>query len=200
MAVAFFGGSVAAYATEHFIFAPELEIAYRVRYGKVVTYTTSSIIKPAGVLQVVPGISKAMWIRLCVENSRWGVAKNCRAYLADVQRQFPNGERDRIFWDCMPLEWANDSGATIDIPTGIKGVLDVMRSSINDEPRPWFVNKGQLDRFDRLFGTAGTYFLTVLVSADNARAKSCCLQIDWNGEWDQIEVSEAIADWKAEPE
>ena len=137
---------------------------------------------------VEDGILTCHW-----HNARFDLASGCTfdlwaddVPLTDAWKLGEDEKTEHVLFDCIPLEWSNNGGATISIPTGIKALVDVMHShSKGPRPLPWFVDSHQRERFPELFRKKGAYVLKILVSAENCAGKIVlhpslfCRHVEW---------------------
>jgi hypothetical protein len=110
--------------------------------------------------------------RIKVSNSKPRIARNCQAWLVDVETADEQGGfKPTIFKDSIPLIWSyNAESETVDIPQGINRYVDLVR--IQDDVagfQPQLRSRSgevlNIHRYEHLFNTNGILRFTVLVSA-----------------------------------
>ncbi len=175
-----FGGSFLSYLVQQRWYTPKLRLTMQSgKFSKMTTDLVDSNSLPVG---------QGQWIRLCVENVRYGTAKACRAFLVVVQSEADDHKLERLMWDCVPLAWSNLGCQEFDLPTGIRGIVDiVMAQSTDNNLRPCFAST-QPVRYANLFAKPGKFGLVITIGADNCEAVTFTVRIRWTGQWDQIEI------------
>lgn len=142
-----------------------------------------------------------IFVRVRATNRRRILAKNCRAYLVNIEKKTDESFSPTIYSDSIPLPWAcKDAHASFigfDLAKGLNQYIDILLAS--DDPlsnghksywKPLIpVNIFRYETFFReLYENAGIYRLTVQVVSDNAEPAIIKLTIEWNGHWQTIKV------------
>lgn len=130
----------------------------------------------------------AEYVRIRLTNTKHAVARNCRAYLANVEKQDNEGVfRPTIYEDSIPLAWScreEDAYAGIDLPKGITQFVDVVSTREVSEyfkpeiqPIPY--------RYMDLFQERGVFRFTVQVSGENVHPELARIVFRWEGQWNE---------------
>lgn len=132
---------------------------------------------------------EAVYLRAVVRNVGRLAAKECEAYLTNVQRKMPNGDfTDTDFSDAMDLPWSMREGRAylpMSIGPQVRRYFDVLVSR-KDNNELQFAGIWPL-RLRKFFGSAGIYKLDLAVLADGATV-TAAICVDWNGKWDEIKA------------
>jgi len=133
---------------------------------------------------------EAEYVRIKVVNTSSSVAKDCRAYLVNVQKKNVNGEfASTIYCDSIPLAWScqeDRAHGPIDLPKDVAQFIDLV--SVRDcspefrieiEPMPL--------RYAGFVRDKGTFRFTVQVSGENVKPKFISVDFTWTGIWDKYE-------------
>jgi len=137
-------------------------------------------------------IADARYIRVKVTNTTKIIAKNCRAYLINIEKWdgkdnfMPTGYYDSIqlAWSCQG--WM-DRWRGLHICKGVNQYVDVLVTRNTSEAfDPQIMCKPF--RYLKLFKEKGKFLFTTQVSADRADPKIIKLEFDWNGTWDGFVV------------
>ena len=134
---------------------------------------------------------QACYIRVKVNNERRNVAKGCKAYLVNIEKEQPNGEFcSTIYCDSIQLAWSNrgkNAYDGIDLSKGVNQFVDVITSYSNRtdfEPQT-FVKP---NRYKPLFKQQGVFRFTIQISAENADPETIKIKLNWSGQWNVIDV------------
>lgn len=134
---------------------------------------------------------QACYIRCKVTNAKSALAKSCRAYLVNVERQGSRGNWEATsYCESMQLAWASrgdGSYTALDIPKDVPHFIDILsvREGSN-EFRPAI--QVMPFRYESLWSTHGTYRFTVIVSGEDVTPATLGVSLKWTGEWDKFEV------------
>ena len=134
------------------------------------------------------------YIRVKVTNTSKIIARDCRAYLINIEKKSEKGKfASTCYCDSIQLAWScqkeEDSYRGIDISKGVNQYLDVIATkSTSKEFKPLTIVTTNRDR--DLFKETGEFLLTIQVSAHGADPKTIKLEFDWNGIWDNFAVRE----------
>ena len=141
-----------------------------------------------------------IFYRLKVTSTSSARLKNCQATIKNIEYKNKKDGFTSVYSQSLFLSWAHHNTSSGDRRSiEIAGnedfhYLDVIYSSEND-------NDIKLAIYDResqpvghyagFFKNIGIYQVIVLVTSESSlEAKKVCLEIDWNGNWDQIKVSQ----------
>jgi len=133
-------------------------------------------------------------IRVRVTNASRIVARDCRGYLINIEKQNEKGVFvPTIYCDSLPLSWScrvgTDSFTGIDIHKGINQYLDVIGTeSTSNEFKPKVMV--MLFRYSDLFKETGIFRFTIQVTAVDANPSTIKLILNWKGNWDDFAVYE----------
>ena len=138
------------------------------------------------------GVTDAHYVRVKVLNTSRQIAKQCRAYLVNVEKwNTSTGEFEpTTYCDSLQLGWSAQLGKiapyrALDIPKGIPQFIDIV--STRKGKSDYFIKtKLLLNRYDDLFKERGKFRYTMRVSGDNARPKSTKVIFEWSGDWDKF--------------
>jgi len=135
-------------------------------------------------------VADAFYIKLKVTNTSSIIAKDCRAYLINIEKQNEDSKfGPTIYSDSIQLAWscqgAMDRWRGIDICKGVNQYVDVITTRTNSEEfDPQIMCKPF--RYLPLFKETGKFIFTIQVSADGADPKKYKLEFDWKGIWDKF--------------
>ncbi len=138
---------------------------------------------------------ESYYLRVRAMNTRAALAKNCRAYLVNVEYLGSSGAWEATtYCESMQLAWAGPGDApyaALDLPKDVPQFINVLCTR-EDSPRftPSIVPGMLLFRYDSFLSSPGTYRFTVIVSGDGVRPASIGLRLKWTGKWDQFEAGE----------
>jgi len=148
---------------------------------------------------------QAYYVRVKVNNKSSYAAKNCRAFLVNVEKKDDSGKfKPTLFCDSLRLPWSCSEGEQYspkDIPKGVNQFLDLVSTrgtiytlvsgidgpvaihpsyKIEMHPRPY--------RYEVLFDDVGVHRYTVRVTADGAKSVTVRIIFKWEGDWEKFEV------------
>jgi len=131
---------------------------------------------------------KASYIRIKVINTKSTLAKGCRAYLVNVEKQNDNGKFcDTIYCDSIPLSWSargDQRFSPLDIPKGVNQFVDLLSTrETSTDYKPEL--QTFLLRYIDLFKEHGKFKFTVQVSGENVDPVFINVLFTWNGSWDK---------------
>lgn len=141
------------------------------------------------------GVTEAHYVRLRVVNTGRQIAKQCRAYLVNVEKWNTSAGNfePTIYCDSLQLAWSAQANVQeayrpLDMAKEIRQFIDVAstRESENDYR---IMTKPHLFRYEPLFKEQGRFRYTVQVSGDNVKPTSAKLIFDWRGHWHNFAVS-----------
>jgi len=139
---------------------------------------------------------EAEYLRIKVTNTTTTVAKACRAYLVQVEKQDAQGVfAPTVYCDSIPLAWScreEDAHGPLDLPNGVAQFIDLVTTrSITPEfkleirPIPF--------RYLGLLQEKGRFRFTVQVSGENVKPVFFSIVFDWKGVWNDY-VARAESD------
>lgn len=141
-----------------------------------------------------PGPHPSRYLRVRVKNTGRMIAKNCRAYLVNIE-ELVHGNPSRTFYrDTLRLRWAYEEQEElhegVDIPPGVFIYFDIMSTKCEDNMsktllqvaklRHHFVNKLEFNK---------VYRFTVLVAADATDPVQICLTVVMGKTWENFSVT-----------
>ncbi len=138
--------------------------------------------------------SEGFYFRVRVVNTKSRLARQCRAYLINVEKQNAEGKFERtVYADSIQLAWScREQGKqreSIDLPNGVTQFVDVISTNSNASntfsleiaPFPF--------RYQELLSAVPkTLRLTVQVSGDGIGPEFIKLILVWKGRWDSATV------------
>ncbi len=152
---------------------------------------------------------KAYYIKIRVTNTKNIAAKDCKAYLVNIEKLDSVGNfKPTIYCDSIPLAWScqniGEQYNGININKGVNQFADVVTTrhlvSTAEVMYPTMVNQSadsdilypQIKltpfRYEGIFKEKGTFRFTVQVTSANADPKTIKLILGWNGVWDKFSV------------
>ncbi|MGE0453388.1 MAG: hypothetical protein AB7O37_00575 [Vicinamibacteria bacterium] len=182
--VSYLGGLATALLLEPlraWLFAPRLALTFEQS-----SYFLTRTPEVAGDTQY-----EALYLRVKVLNTRWVLAKSCRAYLVNIERRAESGGFQATeYCESFQLGWASQGDAAfgaLNLPKGVPHFVDVLSTrSVSPTIKPQVVAVPM--RYAALFAAPGEYRFTITVSGDGVRPSSMRLAVVWNGEWDKLAV------------
>jgi hypothetical protein len=149
-------------------------------------------------------IYDARYVRVAVRNKGLAVAKDCRAYLTDIEKRNAAGHYESVgyYRDSLRLRWAYevqdpDAHAGVDIPQGLHVHFDVMATK-DEHTVPDDVGglriievayKGLRHDRGRLMNKLkfnAEYRFNILVVADGASPLPLAVRVDLGRKWDEV--------------
>lgn len=140
------------------------------------------------------GVSDAHYVRVKVLNTGRQIAKQCCAYLVNVEKWNDSTGKfePTIYCDSLPLAWSaqnpEEAYRALDIPKDIPQFINIV-STLEGSKKYDVETKFLLSRYEPFFKEQGKFRFTVLVSGDNAKPKSTKLVFEWSGDWDNFTVT-----------
>lgn len=137
------------------------------------------------------GETTGYWVRVRAVNSSYFVARNCRAYIVNVEKRSKDGTFTRVFNDSIPLSWAcrgQEAFSGIDMPKDVPIYFDVFSTTENLPDRFELTTSSKPYRYEKLGMEPGTYRLTCCVGAEEAQPVQIQLLLEWRGRWDDFDV------------
>ena len=138
-------------------------------------------------------VADAFYVRVKVTNNSRFTARNCRAYLINVEKKDNAGKFiPTIYCDSIPLAWScqgqRDPTRPLDIPKGVNQYVDVLSTNSQTglyrpeiTPIPF--------RYTELFEEAGEFVFTLQVAADQTPPVTTKVELEWHGSWDTFRVA-----------
>ena len=150
------------------------------RIRLVFTPDRSCVVVAAEIDAVTKEHYEASYVRVQAHNRWLFAAKNCRPYLAKIERL---GHRNQVIHeDALPLSWSYQATPEpIDIPPRMYFHIDLLCASSKEAhfvPR----TKTQPVFWATQLGVHGRYRLTLMLSADSMSPKLMRLILTWKGD------------------
>lgn len=181
-AVTFLGGFLTALFAEplrRWIFAPRLTLTF----GTSSDFLTKTPEFGPG------GGHEALYVRIKVVNSRSALAKSCRAYLVNVEREDSSGKFEPTeYCESMQLAWstqAEQAFSALDLPRDAPHFVDII-STRGTSTAFALATKVTPLRYTNMLATPGIYRFTVIVSGDGVKPGTIRPAVSWAGAWDQV--------------
>lgn len=167
---------------KHRVFGPKLKVEFKEGDAGFITDTKEG------------GGKNSHYVRVRVLNTGRQIAKQCRAYLVDVEKwNISTGEFEpTIYCDSLQLAWSartNTKEAYLpqDMPRDINQFIDIIYTR-NLESGYKIMIEPRLHRYESLFKEHGKFQYTVLVSGDNVKPVSVKVVFEWSGDWNNFTV------------
>jgi len=188
------GGLTGAAATllipsiRRFVWGPELKLDFDKDGEGFIAKTPILMQEPGN----QPIIHEGIYIRVKVTNVKCNLAKQCRAFLVNIEKQNKDGIfKPTIYCDSIQLQWAcreNQGFSAIDLPNGIMQFIDILATIKNF---PYYEMKigAPPFRYIDLFSESGIFRFTIQVSGDEVIPKFIRLIFYWREKWDDFDVS-----------
>lgn len=135
---------------------------------------------------------EAYYIRVRVTNKSRYIAKDCRAYLINIEKKNENDKfSPTIYCDSIQLAWScqakGEQYRAIDIAKDVNQYIDVIVTrSITDEfDSPILVKPF---RYFSLFREKGIFRVTIQVAASGVSPETIKLVFEWKGDWKNFKV------------
>ena len=182
-----------------FVMGPKLELYFGNNIEGCVAKTPIKGIRPGNKGEEFTEVKKDYWevtslgyyIRVKVCNRKSVLAKECRAFLINIEKSDENGNfTPTIYCDSIQLQWACRSGQGfngIDLAKGVNQFIDVL-STQKDNVIIYPKIEMMPFRYEKLFRENGTFRFTIQVSGNEVQPVSLRFIINWKGKWDEIEV------------
>jgi hypothetical protein len=142
----------------------------------------------------VPMVTDAHYVRVKVLNTGRQIAKQCRAYLVNVEKwnESTGKFESTIYCDSLPLAWSarghEEAYRLLDVPRDINQFIDII--STRSPERDYRVETNiRLFRYADLFKEHGKFRYTVRISGDNVKPASAKIIFEWRGDWHNFVVS-----------
>jgi hypothetical protein len=134
---------------------------------------------------------EAYYIRVKATNTKGKIAKGCRAYLVNIEKDNSTGIFDSTeYCDSIQLAWScrdNQAYEGIDLPNGIAQFIDVIVTrdftkafELQTMVKPF--------RYKKLYQEQGIFRLTIQVSGEEIKPEFLKLIFHWTGQWDNFKV------------
>jgi hypothetical protein len=146
---------------------------------------------------------KGRYIRIRVMNTKQHLARSCRAFLINIEKQNEKGVFEQTqYYDSQQLKWSAIPQAPfseIDIPYGVNRYIDLLltESATNtfrlciEHFSFWLsVSPGfeESRGAEKLLRQTGTFRFTILVSGDGIEPQVVRMVFLWRGEWDKFSI------------
>lgn len=186
-----FGAAIFSEPLRRWIYRPELKLEFGDSDAYKTLTSESAEIWDFKLQKSIPTVYDARYLRVKVTNTKFAMAKNCRAYLVAVDKETSAGVFEpTVYCDSIPLAWscsADKAYEPLNLPKGVEQFIDIVSTrSISNEikveinPMPY--------RYVNLYRQHGTFRFTVLVSGENVEPQFIKIVFKWNGIWDQFET------------
>jgi hypothetical protein len=170
---------------KHCVFGPKLKVDFIEGDRGFITDTKEN------------GVTDAHYVRVKVLNTGRQIAKQCRAYLVNVEKWNKSTGKfePTIYCDSLQLAWsarANTEEAyrPLDMARDINQFIDIVSTRRIKRDYKVMTNP-HLYRYEPLFKEHGKFRYTVLVSGDNVKPASAKVVFEWSGDWHNFAVSAA---------
>ena len=198
------GGAVIAICAEpvrQILFKPNIELSFDNTNDFV------SLTPERGYLENKTIEIKAYYIKIKVINTKNIAAKDCKAYLVNIEKLDANGKfKPTIYCDSIPLAWScqniGEQYNGININKGVNQFADVIVTRHPVSPAEIMYPDMQSQsagsdilypqikltpfRYEVIFKERGTFRFTVQVTSSNADPKTIKLILNWTGIWDKF--------------
>ena len=196
-AIGFFSAILAPLVLEpvrHRLFGPKLLLQFidDDRACKADTKENVKIQNPNVPEGVTYAQTDAFYIRVLAVNTGRQIAKQCRAYLINVERFNTDTNRfeQTIYSDSIRLAWSargthEEAYQPLDLPPNVKQYVDVVstrRIEVNYKIEIY----PDLLRYQDLFEEHGKFRFTIQVSGDNVKPATTNIIFEWNGNWENF--------------
>ncbi len=168
---------------KHWVFGPKLKVIFIEDDRGFITDTKEK------------GVTEAHYVRVKVLNTGRQIAKQCRAYLVNVEKWNTSTDKfePTIYCDSLQLAWSaraniEEAFRPVDMPKDISQFVDIV-STRRPESDYKVMTNTHLYRYEPLFKEHGKFRYTVVVSGDNVKPVSAKVVFEWGGDWDNFAVS-----------
>jgi len=185
--ISFISGAAIAIFSEpirRWLFSPKINVGFESNDGCVV--------RTIGILPTTDAPIDMYYIRLRVINTHRFIAKDCRPYLVNIEREEKGKFLKTEYCDSIPLAWSCQGGKDrfipMDIPKDVNQYIDVLcttRYSDSFNPQIMAIPI----RYQPLFKEKGKFRFTVEVCAENTAPTKTTFVFEWNGVWDKFAVN-----------
>jgi hypothetical protein len=132
------------------------------------------------------------FIRIKVTNIKRHLARSCRAFLINVEKENGRGVFEQThYYDSLQLTWASethDPFREIDLPNGINKYIDVISTRSDRHSFYPHIEFSASRLAEELFTEPGTFRFTILVSGDGIDPEVAKLVFSWKGVWNNFAV------------
>jgi hypothetical protein len=133
---------------------------------------------------------ESLWVRVKVENTSAALARSCRAYLVNIERQGTSGSFEQTeYCESMQLGWSSQgerSYSAFDLPRKVPHFVDIMSVRQGLAGFQLAIERTPL-RYGGLLTTDGTYRFTVVVSGDGVKPVRIRPTVRWDSALYRIE-------------
>jgi hypothetical protein len=183
--VGFLGGFATAILAEPLrqrLFRAKLKL----EFGQSSDFITPAVIRGEGYEY------KARYIRIRVRNVKRHLARSCRAFLVNIEKQNEQGVFGQTqYYDSVQLEWSaqpEDRFSAIDLPYGVNKYIDLLQTQSTSNTFDPCTEFFSFWLADELLRQTGTFRFTILVSGDGIDPQVVRIVFSWGGEWDTFAV------------
>jgi len=181
----------------HWVFGPKLKIEFIEGDRGFKTDTKENVIVNDPQMSETPihTVTDAYYIRVRVTNTGRQIAKQCRAYLVNVEKWNKSTSKfePTIYCDSLQLAWSargtvEEAYRPLDLPKLINQFVDIV-STRKIEAKYRIETNPKLKRYAKLFKEHGKFRYTVQVSGDNVKPEFVKVIVDWSGNWENFTVN-----------
>jgi hypothetical protein len=136
---------------------------------------------------------KTYYIRIKVTNLKKVEAKNCKAYLINIEKADKEGKfAPTIYCDSIPIAWScqnlGEQYDGININNGVSQFADVLVT--REGHSQYFYPQIKLEpfRYKPIFEEKGKFRFSIQVTASNTDPEIIKLVFEWNGIWDKFKI------------
>lgn len=146
-----------------------------------------------------------IYVRAKVCNKKRILAKNCRAFLINIERKENDKFMQTIYADSLQLAWSCQTDETrfaaMDLSYGVNLYFDIFKTEFNREeqedphahkevnsfiPLTYVIPKRYFT--DTLFSKRGIYRITIQVTSANANPTKMVLILDWQSDSEKFKI------------
>lgn len=177
------GGIIALFtpSLRRYMLGPKLEIMFDPEKEGFVVKTPFKINEE---------VTDAYYIRVMARNVKQILAKECRTFLINIEKQNENGIFEpTLYCDSIQLQWSARSSKFdhIDLPNGISQFIDVLQARKNYHCFKPLIEFTPF-RYQELFQQHGIFRFTIQIAGNDIVPKFIKIVFHWKGKWDDFEV------------
>jgi hypothetical protein len=144
-----------------------------------------------------------IYLRARLRNKGRRVARNCSVYLVGIVKVLPGGTAPTKYHDAMPLTWPGSprDRKPRDLPKGIEAYVDVVSVRKNEPSWHFHIREllGDPQAVQSLTSYKGTFRLTLVATADDAKPRTLSFDVYHDGDWRNLraQTSPARRGWRS---
>lgn len=194
VALVAFVAAIAIGPVKHWFYGPKLKLEFIEDNKDYNTDTQVTITKKNGDgVDVDVSDVPAHYVRIKVVNEGREIAKQCNAYLTNIEKwnYSANKYEQTDYCDSLMLAWSArniERFRLLNLPKGIKWFVDVISTNAIDKNEYSVETNIEMNRYIDLFKERGKFQYTVMISGDNVKPASCKIVFTWSGDWDNFDV------------